>query len=534
MTEDFEIINTIDLFCGAGGFSKGLENAGFDIIAGIDYNEKVKDTYEKNHRKAKFYQYDMVDGVIEEFNKGDFDFIIGSPPCQGFSDARGNRDEKTTFHKVRNSLPFRYIEWIEALKPEIALLENVSGMATKRIGSKLVLELIAEGFKEVGYNIRIGLLNSVFYGVPQERIRVFCLGYKKKYNKILNHYPFPLPEFIPTNFKKVKPRKRKLNSWKFEETEENFFPIEEQNIITVGDVIEDLPENPTKDGKVNYVENIDLNPYLEYLRRNTGNYVSLHYIYEKPKPNELEILKAIPEGKIYRSSRFGKSYIGVWELFPSEFQKNEYLILLFMCRFRTRNGFKTKEGKHTEGYMLESSFGTYNNMINLMLQNDIFNEKEAEFWRNIMNKKDLPSPQETLKNLYENKWLRIQELENGISYDINTKSGIRPLYLRLHRELPSRTLMTTSFKVRELVHPTINRPITFREGARIQSFPDDFEFYGTPKNIAMMIGNAVPPLLAQKLGQYYKIIMQNISSISNITDIEKNIKLKNKLLLEYV
>lgn len=532
MTNDFETINTIDLFCGAGGFSKGLENTGFNIIAGIDFNEKVKDTYEKNHRKAKFYLHDVVDGVIEEFN--DIDFIIGSPPCQGFSDARGNRDEKTTFHKVRNSLPFRYIEWIEALKPEIALLENVSGMATKRFGSKLVLELIAEGFKEAEYKIKIGLLNSVFYGVPQERIRVFCLGYKKKYSKILDNYPFPLPEYIPTNLKKVKPKKKKLNVWKFEESEENFFPIEEKKIITVGGLIEDLPENPTIDGKVKYTKNEDLNEYLAYLRKSNNDSVTLHQIYENPKPFELEILKSIPEGKIYRSSRFGERYIGVWELFSSKFQKNEYLTLLFMCRFRTRNGFKTKEGKHTEGYMLESNFRTYDDMIDLMLENDFFNEKEANSWKRIMRNQELLTPQETLKHLYKTKWLRIQETANGLAYDINTKSGIRPLYLRLHRKLPSRTLMTTSFKVRELVHPTINRPITFREGARIQSFPDDFEFYGTPKNLAMMIGNAVPPLLAQKLGQYYKIIMQNISSISNITDIEKNIKLKTKLLLEYV
>ena len=94
--------------------------------------------------------------------------------------------------------------------------------------------------------------------------------------------------------------------------------------------------------------------------------------------------------------------------------------------------------------------------------------------------------------------------------------------------------MTTSFKVRELVHPTIDRPITCREGARIQSFPDDFEFIGSPQEIATMIGNAVPPLLTLKLGQYYKNILQNIDNISKITDIEKRIKVETKYLTEFI
>ncbi len=534
MVNNFENINTIDLFCGSGGFSKGFEKAGYKILAGIDNNEKLRETYIKNHKNSKFYNYNLLNGVLEDFQKGDIDFIIGSPPCQGFSDARGNRDEKTTFHKLRNSLPFRYIEWIKVLQPEIALLENVSGMATKKIGSKFVLELINEGFKSAGYKIRIGLLNSIYYGVPQERVRVFCLGFKKKYNKILNNYPFPLPEYIPNGFKKRSPKKRKVNLWQFEETDNYFFPKKIKNVITVKEVINDLPDQPIDSGLVQYKYSQDLTEYQEYLRKNTKDKVSLHHILQESKDGEKKILKKIPEGKIYRSSRFGDRYIGVWELFSSKFRKNEYLILLFMCRFRTRNEFKTKTRKDAEGYMLESSFGTYNNIIDLMLENGFFSQKEAIVWKKIIHDNLFPSPDETLKKLYENKWLRVKETPKGIAYDINTKSGIRPLYLRLHRDLPSRTIMTTSFKVRELVHPTIDRPITFREGARIQSFPDDFEFIGTPQEIATMIGNAVPPLLTLKLGQYYKNILQNIDNISKITDIEKRIKVETKYLTEFI
>ena len=226
MEKNLEEITTLDLFCGAGGFSKGFESAGYNIVAGIDYKENFKETYLQNHEKSSFIHYDLLNGVLDEFQKENIDFIIGSPPCQGFSDARGNRDEKNKDHKLRNSLPFRHIEWVDSLSPEIALLENVSGMATIKCGKQMFLELIVEEFTKAGYFVKIGMLNSLYYGVPQERIRVFCLAYKKKYRKILDNFPFPLPNYIPQSFKKRKPKKRTVEMWYFEESDENFFPRE--------------------------------------------------------------------------------------------------------------------------------------------------------------------------------------------------------------------------------------------------------------------------------------------------------------------
>ena len=197
MEKNLEEITTLDLFCGAGGFSKGFESAGYNVVAGIDYKENFKDTYLQNHENSSFIHYDLLNGVLDEFQEENIDFIIGSPPCQGFSDARGNRDEKNKDHKLRNSLPFRHIEWVDKLSPEIALLENVSGMATIKCGKQMFLELIVEEFTKAGYFVKIGMLNSLYYGVPQERIRVFCLAYKKKYRKILDNFPFPLPSYVP-------------------------------------------------------------------------------------------------------------------------------------------------------------------------------------------------------------------------------------------------------------------------------------------------------------------------------------------------
>lgn len=87
---------------------------------------------------------------------------------------------------------------------------------------------------------------------------------------------------------------------------------------------------------------------------------------------------------------------------------------------------------------------------------------------------------------------------------INTKSGVRPKYMRLDRFDVSNTITTEDFNPREKLHPTKNRGLSFREGARIQSFPDDFVFEGSFNNISNQIGNAVPPLLAFKLAVHIK------------------------------
>jgi len=539
MSEKTDLLNTIDLFCGVGGFSKGFELAGFNIIVGIDYDDNLKETYEHNHDGSEFIHHDLLDGVLDKFKDENVKFIIGSPPCQGFSDARGNRDPNSCFEKLRNSLPIRYLDWVEAIRPEIALMENVSGMATMKMDSKLFLEEIKKVVHKLNYNIQIGLLDSSYYGIPQKRVRVFCVIYKDKYKNLLDLFPFPLPKHIPNNFEKRKPLKRKVDLWYFEETEKDFFPKEREmeSIRTMQDVLHDLPERPSESGSVKYKVFEGLNKFQKYLRKNTAERVSLHQILKEPKEKELKILKNIPEGKIYRSSRFGERYIGVWDLFKTELKLEERFTLLFISRFRTREGYKTKKGKYSEGYLLESLFSDFKTMIEMMEQNQYLNKDELWEYKEFLldeNNEEYIDPRTILENLKEDGWLRVKKTKNGKAYDINTKSGIRPLYLRLDRKLPSRTIMTTSFRVRELVHPTQDRPITFREGARIQSFPDDFEFFGTPKEIAMMIGNAVPPLMAYKLGKYYKYILENMGAGLIDDLVDKFLNNKNKLITEFI
>ena len=115
----------VDLFCGAGGLSRGFEDAGFEVVASVDIEQKFEETFNKNHMNPVFRVADLSDGMPEAIKEKSVDLVIGSPPCQGFSDARGSREAKDAGQQVRNNLPFDFVKVVEHLQPKFALMENV-------------------------------------------------------------------------------------------------------------------------------------------------------------------------------------------------------------------------------------------------------------------------------------------------------------------------------------------------------------------------------------------------------------------------
>jgi len=167
----------LDLFCGAGGLSNGFEQAGFNVVAGVDCSERFLKTYERNH-EGKAIQEDLSEITPAEFfekhpvKKEEIDLIIGGPPCKGFSIA-GKRDPDDE----RNNLVDRFIDFVEHVQPKMYLMENVTGIKTMKEGK--VLKIIMERFKKAGYEkARYKTLNAADYGVPQKRRRVIFLGRK--------------------------------------------------------------------------------------------------------------------------------------------------------------------------------------------------------------------------------------------------------------------------------------------------------------------------------------------------------------------
>lgn len=216
----------IDLFCGAGGCSEGLIQAGFHILFSSDISPMVEVTYTNRHKqlgliqgKNTFFQRadirdltgkDIFSSISSlTMFKGkkipDIDLIIGGPSCQGFSRA-GRRDKSDP----RNMLFGEYVRVISQIKPKYIVLENVEGfmdmqfMGYTGINGKIypdgsvTPDILASELREIGYNaLKPRILNAADYGVPQRRNRVIFIGYRQDMQK--PSYPLPthtLEEYI--------------------------------------------------------------------------------------------------------------------------------------------------------------------------------------------------------------------------------------------------------------------------------------------------------------------------------------------------
>ncbi len=176
-------LNVVDFFCGAGGFSKGFEQAGFNVLAGIDFNENAIATFNKNHSGKGF-----VKGIkklsLNEFNEltecSGVDVLIGGFPCQGFS-ILGKRNKKDS----RNQLYKELLRFIDGLKPRFVILENVRGLLSMRDSkNNSVLSSILKNIIDLGYCVSYKVLCASDYGVPQNRERLIIFAQRTNFFNI--------------------------------------------------------------------------------------------------------------------------------------------------------------------------------------------------------------------------------------------------------------------------------------------------------------------------------------------------------------
>lgn len=162
----------IDLFCGAGGMSIGFLMAGGQPVGAVDIDKDSISTYRNIFPNAK----DIFQGDIEEWQPSsaldNVDVIIGGPPCQGFSLARGLR----FVDDPRNHLYKDFVRAVRHYQPSWFVMENVQGITN--IGKGQVLDQILEDFENIGYRIDYKIVNMAEYGVPQLRKRAILVGNK--------------------------------------------------------------------------------------------------------------------------------------------------------------------------------------------------------------------------------------------------------------------------------------------------------------------------------------------------------------------
>ena len=188
---DTKTFNVIDLFCGCGGMSKGLTDAGLNVIAGIDIWDKAVESYNKNYNH-KAYCADLTQLSPEKFNElynkenKNVDILVGGPPCQSFSIA-GKRDK----NDPRNALFMEYVKYLDYFKPKAFIMENVIGMLSKKTeNGENVIDIIMEQLNR-NYNCIINKLYASDFEVPQNRRRTIIIGIRKDLN-IVPKEPEPI------------------------------------------------------------------------------------------------------------------------------------------------------------------------------------------------------------------------------------------------------------------------------------------------------------------------------------------------------
>jgi DNA (cytosine-5)-methyltransferase 1 len=178
-------LKAVDLFCGAGGLSRGLIEAGFEIAAAIDSWEIALRSYRANFSNHAALTADVstltVEGLREAGVPADLDLVAGGPPCQGFSIQRIGDDVDN-----RNDLVLAFGHVVAMLHPRAFLMENVPGLLGRR-GKHLAQKFIRT-MTAVGYDINYAVVDAADFGVPQTRRRVFFVGWDRMR---LSEFTFP-------------------------------------------------------------------------------------------------------------------------------------------------------------------------------------------------------------------------------------------------------------------------------------------------------------------------------------------------------
>jgi len=165
----------LDLFCGAGGLSWGMDkNPYFKTMVALDFDENAANTFKKNMPYAEVVVGDITDSKIKEnivtlAKKTGVNMIVGGPPCQGYS----MKGKKLGLQDPRNFLFREYLDLVQRLQPDVFVIENVKGLLLSANG--WFKDEIVSTIENLGYTVRFGILNAANYGVPQSRERAIFI-----------------------------------------------------------------------------------------------------------------------------------------------------------------------------------------------------------------------------------------------------------------------------------------------------------------------------------------------------------------------
>lgn len=165
-------IDAVDLFCGAGGLSYGLQKAGLTVRAGIDLDPACTYAYSSNIKKAKFFERDIKtvegDELTSLYRVRSMKLLAGCAPCQPFSTLRNGTDKKKS---DKWPLLNEFARLVKEVSPDFVTMENVPALKGETVFSDFM-----ETLKDAGYHAEAKVVDAAEYGVPQRRKRLVVMA----------------------------------------------------------------------------------------------------------------------------------------------------------------------------------------------------------------------------------------------------------------------------------------------------------------------------------------------------------------------
>jgi len=175
-------VNVVDLFCGAGGFSEGFRQAGFQVVAGADSDPDACATFAHNFSDAVCIHGDLRTATVQRrllAASSSDTIVVGGPPCQAFSQVRNHA---RLIDDARNSLYREFVKFVRDVTPNAFVMENVLGLQQMGVKEQVLQDLSLDG----RYLVTAQVLDAADFGVPQTRKRLVFIGFRRELGA-----PFP-------------------------------------------------------------------------------------------------------------------------------------------------------------------------------------------------------------------------------------------------------------------------------------------------------------------------------------------------------
>ncbi|BCJ93576.1 DNA methyltransferase [Anaerocolumna cellulosilytica] len=514
------MLKTVDLFAGAGGLSYGFELTNqFLIVAAAENNKNASKTYVENHKgcgdiimipDVRGYNFkDLAEKI------GEIDVVIGGPPCQGFSNA--NR-QKNHIISMNNSLVKEYFRAIKEIEPRAFVMENVSMLSSdthrfydsycdheviEALGIKKRDDdlVISEGdYDEVNLMDIFDNGNEDKYRINDELFQLLNVLYKNRSNEDR------LPKYIKKNGQTIV---RKIEQC----LHEDLFKFD--ILINTAKYIH-LPELHQ------YFEELGLFIKFQKSFRLRDELIDNEIIYKfQRNPNTGAITATVKSYAVidYINKILGDDYVinsgeinSLWFGVPQE--RKRYIVLGVKSDELKAEKIEMPKDRHLPVvnvgqaimdlavYKVTDDVGEINEIPYIGQENL---SKYAVLMRQDstgVNNHIVPKTREKAKKRFEalnegeNFHKLSEDMKDNYADPARTQNSI---YLKLDSLKPSGTVINVRKSM--WIHPTLNRAISVREAARLQSFPDSFIFKGTKDSQYQQVGNAVPILMAKGIAE---------------------------------